>query len=96
MGRAHWGKECREADYSQTPGKTEGKGKVQRILKRYAYKGNENGDFEYCFTVPEGETFWYGFLLSLGSDVRVLEPMRLVERMLETCNMLIEEYEAKG
>lgn len=77
-------------------GKQKIKAKCKEYLNGTLIKEYENGDFEYCFTVPEGETFWYGFLLSLGSNVRVLEPMRLVERMLETCNMVIEEYEEKG
>ena len=34
VGGAHRGKECRKADYGKTFGETEGKGKVQRILKR--------------------------------------------------------------
>lgn len=76
-------------------GKQKVKAKCKEYLNGEMIKEYENGDFEYCFTVPEGETFWYGFLLSLGSDVRILEPTRLVERMLKTCNMFIEEYSEK-
>lgn len=76
-------------------GKQKVKAKCKEYLNGEMTKEYENGDFEYCFTVPEGEAFWYGFLLSLGSDVRILEPTRLVERMLKTCNMFIEEYSEK-
>lgn len=57
------------------------------ITKEY-----ENGDFEFCFTVPEDETYWYGVILSLGSNIRILEPQRLIQRILQTCSSLIEEY----
>ncbi len=53
----------------------------------------ENGDFEYCFSVPEHETFWFGALLSFGSQVRVLEPERIRERILRTCEEIRVEYE---
>lgn len=53
----------------------------------------ENGDFEFCFSVPEHETFWFGALLSFGSQVRVLEPERLRERILRTCGEIRAEYE---
>ena len=53
----------------------------------------ENGDFEYCFSVPEHETFWFGALLSFGSQVRVLEPERIRERILRTCEEIRAEYE---
>lgn len=77
-------------------GKQKVKAKCREYLNGAVTKEYENGDFEYCFTVPEGETFWYGFLLSLGNSVRILEPASLIERMLQTCNMLIKEYDEKG
>lgn len=76
-------------------GKQKIKAKCKEYLNGTITKEYENGDFEYCFTVPKEETFWYGFLLSLGSDVRIAEPECLIERILKTCNRLIEEYEEK-
>lgn len=73
-----------------------GESKVKIRCKEYLNgeitKEYENGDFEFSFTVPEDETYWYGVILSLGSNIRILEPQRLIERILQTCNRLIEEY----
>lgn len=53
----------------------------------------ENGDFEFCFSVPEHETFWYGVILSFGNRVRIIEPPRIKERILKTCKEIQMEYE---
>lgn len=76
-------------------GKQKIKAKCKEYLNGAITKEYGNGDFEYLFTVPEGETFWYGFLLSLGDDVKIVEPKSLIERILKTCNRLLEEYEEK-
>lgn len=62
-----------------------------RIIKEY-----ENGDFEYQFTVPEGEQFWYGVLLSFGKDARVLSPEKLIDRIIENCSSLLEMYQSNS
>ena len=54
---------------------------------------HENGDFEYEFTVPGHEFFWFGAILSLGSNVRILEPAGLRERIVNTCKEVLTEYE---
>lgn len=54
----------------------------------------ENGDFMFCFSVPEHETFWYGAILSFGNHVRVIEPQELKERILKTCREIQAEYES--
>ena len=59
-----------------------------RIIKEY-----ENGDFEYQFTVPENESFWYGVILSFGNKVKVLEPKSVIERILQTCDEIEIHYE---
>lgn len=58
-------------------------------------KEYENGDFEYSFTVPEYETFWYGVVLSCGANLNVLAPERVKERILTTCRAIIKEYGGK-
>lgn len=58
-----------------------------RIIKEY-----ENGDFEFRFSAPEREAFWYGVLLSFGNRVKVIEPEEVKERILQTCLELQEAY----
>ena len=56
----------------------------------------ENGDFTFCFSVPEHETFWYGAILSFGNHVRIIEPQELKERILKTCREIQAEYESES
>lgn len=53
----------------------------------------ENGDFEFCFSVPEHETFWYGVILSFGNKVKILEPQEIKDRIIKTCKEIQMEYE---
>lgn len=59
-------------------------------------KEYENGDFEFCFSVPEDEKYWYGVLLSFGKEVAVLEPQSVIDRILTTCNEIMKNYEVKS
>jgi len=68
------------------------KSKCREYLNGQVTKEYENGDFEFCFSVPESETFWYGALLSFGNKVQVLEPLELKERILQTCKDLGQLY----
>ena len=52
----------------------------------------ENGDFEFCFSVPEHETFWYGVILSFGNKAKIIEPQELKERIIKTCKEIQMEY----
>lgn len=74
-------------------GKSRIKAKCREYLNGEFTKEYDNGDFEFCFTVPEKETFWYGAILSFGSDVKILEPQSLVDRVLSTCRDILAEYE---
>lgn len=76
-------------------GKSKVKVKCKEYLNGKIAKEYENGDFEYCLTVPEQETFWYGVILSMGSDIKIIKPQSVIERILETCNQLKKEYEEK-
>lgn len=60
------------------------------ITKEY-----ENGDFEFMFSVPENEVYWYGVVLSFGSNVTVLEPRSVIDRILATCDEVKEIYRKK-
>lgn len=73
-------------------GKATIKAKCREYLNGQITKEFENGDFEFSFSVPEYETFWYGALLSFGSKVKVLEPPELKKRILQTCKEMEQLY----
>lgn len=52
-----------------------------------------NGDFDYVFTVPDGEQFWFGVLLSFGADAQVLSPRFLIDRMTSICARILSLYD---
>lgn len=74
-------------------GKASIKSKCREYLNGLVTKEFENGDFEFCFSVPEHETFWYGVLLSFGNKAKVIEPIELKERILRTCKDINQLYE---
>ena len=69
------------------------KAKCKEYLKGSITKEYENGEFEFCFTVPEKEFFWYGLVLSFGNDAKILEPQRVAERIVTTCHEVLKVYE---
>ncbi|BBF43291.1 transcriptional regulator, DeoR family [Lachnospiraceae bacterium KM106-2] len=77
-------------------GKAKIKSKCKEYLNGAIVKEYENGDFEFHFTVPEQETYWYGVILSFGNLIRILEPQSVIERILRTCNEIGEEYRRIG
>jgi len=75
-------------------GKAVIKAKCREYLNGQITQELENGDFEFCFSVPEHETFWYGVILSFGNKAKIIEPQEIRERMIQTCKEIQEEYEA--
>lgn len=73
-------------------GKASIKAKCREYLNGQITKEFENGDFEFCFSVPEHEAFWYGVLLSFGNKVKIIDPIELKERILQTCRELEQLY----
>lgn len=69
------------------------KAKCREYLNGRITRQFENGDFEFCFSVPEHETFWYGVILSFGNKAKVIEPQEIKERILNTCKEIQKEYE---
>ncbi len=69
------------------------KAKCREYLNGCITQEFENGDFEFCFSVPEHETFWYGVILSFGNKVKIIEPQEIKERILKTCKEIQMEYE---
>lgn len=77
-------------------GKAAIKSKCREYLNGQITKEYENGDFEFCFSAPEHETFWYGVLLSFGNQVRIIEPQQIKERILQTCKEIQQVYGKEG
>lgn len=77
-------------------GKAIAKAKCREYLNGRITQEFENGDFEFCFSVPEHETFWYGVILSLGNKVKIMEPQEMKERIIKTCKEILMEYEEEG
>lgn len=74
-------------------GKASIKSKCREYLNGEITKEFENGDFEFCISVPEHEIFWYGVLLSFGNKVKIIEPQEIKERIIKTCKEIQMEYE---
>ena len=73
-------------------GKSHIKAKCKEYLNGKVTKEYENGDFEFCFHVPEKEFFWYGVVLSFGNAAKILEPQSVAERITTTCREILEIY----
>lgn len=73
-------------------GKAVIKAKGREYLNGRITQEFENGDFEFSFSVPKHETFWYGVILSFGNKVRIIEPQEIRERILKTCKEIQMEY----
>ena len=69
------------------------KAKCREYLNGRITQEFENGDFEFSFSVPEHETFWYGVILSFGNKARIIEPQEIKERIIRTCKEIQMEYE---
>ena len=69
------------------------KSKCREYLNGRITKEFDNGDFEFCFSAPEHETFWYGVILSFGNKARIIEPQEVKERIIETCKEIQMQYE---
>ena len=69
------------------------KTKCREYLNGQITQEFENGDFEFCFSAPEHETFWYGVILSFGNKAKIIEPQEIKERIIKTCKEIQMEYE---
>lgn len=69
------------------------KSKCREYLNGRITKEFDNGDFEFCFSAPEHETFWYGVILSFGNKAKIIEPQEVKERIIETCKEIQMQYE---
>ena len=69
------------------------KTKCREYLNGRITREFENGDFEFCFSVPEHETFWFGVILSFGNKAKIIEPQEIKERIIKTCKEIQMEYE---
>lgn len=69
------------------------KSKCREYLNGRITQEFENGDFEFCFSVPEHETFWYGVILSFGNRVKIIEPQEIKDRIIKNCKEIQMVYE---
>ena len=69
------------------------KSKCREYLNGRITREFDNGDFEFCFSAPEHETFWYGVILSFGNKVKIIEPQEVKERIIKTCKEIQMQYE---
>lgn len=69
------------------------KSKCREYLNGRITKEFDNGDFEFCFSAPEHETFWYGVILSFGNKAKIIQPQEIKERILKTCKEIQTQYE---
>lgn len=74
-------------------GKAAVKSKCREYLNGQVTRELENGDFEFCFSVPEHEAFWFGAVLSFGNKVRIIEPQEIRDRIIRTCKEIQAVYE---
>ena len=51
-----------------------------------------DGSFEFCFSAPEHEFFWFGVLMALSGEIKVLEPPEVIERITRTCKEVLTAY----
>ena len=73
-------------------GKAVIKAKCREYLNGRITQEFENGDFEFSFSVPEHETFWYGVILSFGNKAKIIEPQEIKKRIIKTCKEIQVEY----
>lgn len=73
-------------------GKAVIKAKCREYLNGRITREFENGDFEFSFSVPEHETFWYGVILSFGNKAKIIEPQEIKERIIKTCKEIQIAY----
>ncbi len=76
-------------------GKAVIKAKCREYLNGRITQEFENGDFEFSFSVPEHETFWYGVVLSFGNKAKIIAPLKIKERIIKTCKEIQMEYGEK-
>lgn len=74
-------------------GKAVIKAKCREYLNGQITQEFKNGDFEFSFSVPKHETFWYGVILSFGNKARIIEPQEIKDRIIKTCREIQMEYE---
>lgn len=67
--------------------------KCEEYLNGTIIEEMDNGDFLYEINVPEQEHFWYGTVLSFGSQAKVIEPTDLIEKICKNSNEILKLYE---
>ena len=67
--------------------------KCEEYLSGRIIEEREDGEFLYEMVVPEKEHFWYGTLIALGNQVKVIKPPELIKKVVTNCNEILKQYE---
>lgn len=66
--------------------------RAKEYLKGTVLEEYENGDILLHFHAVKGEHFWFGTLLSLGDEVRVIEPSSVREEIIRAAQKILDLY----
>jgi len=66
--------------------------RAKEYLKGNVLKEYENGDILLRFHAVKGEHFWFGTLLSLGDEARVIEPSSVKEEVIRVAEKILDVY----
>lgn len=61
------------------------------VVREYMNQADIEGN-KVTIYIMESERFWFGILLSLGNQVRIIEPEHIRERIINHSNKIIENY----
>lgn len=81
-----------DAVHVRLAGKAPAKARCREYLNGQVTREFANGDFEFCFSAPAHETFWFGALLSMGNMVSIIEPAEVRDRVVAVCRQILAEY----
>lgn len=72
--------------------KRSAKSKAVEYLNAIVTGELDNGDYEMSLYVIESEHFWFGSLLSFGSDITILSPEHIRKRLLAAAENILALY----
>lgn len=67
------------------------KDEAMPVVKEYMGQVRINGQ-EVSVDIIESERFWFGILLSLGDQIKIIEPEHIKERFINHSKKIIENY----
>lgn len=67
--------------------------KVIEYLNAKIIETYDNGECLMSMNLPRNESAWKATLLSLGSDIKIIEPQSLIEELNEYCKQFLSIYQ---